>query len=156
MFLRTDGANIENLSQCAYTIELDFSPTRLFHTYVVHRIANWNYVENVFLLLGQDKRIHTFVEDRGENQFMAVATGRLFPELAVDFGSVPTAADVVYMDPKSEYRFSAVCTEGGHAYAKVAALKTVKVFSSNKRLSARSLLKFGTVAAAAIGIRLQS
>lgn len=114
----TDGANLENLAQSAYTVELDFVPTRLFHTYVPLRVPRGN-VENLFLLFGQDERFRLYVEDPSQSKFVSVPTKRFFPEFGLDFGCYPTAADIAYLDPESEYRFSVVCTEKGYAYAKV-------------------------------------
>ena len=96
-----DASNIGSLSQCAQTIELGFIPTRVLHTYVPYQVPK-GCVNNAFLVFGMDDRIHTYME-RGGLKFEAVSTERIFPEFGDEHSSYPTAVDIAYLDPRSEY-----------------------------------------------------
>ncbi|CAL8267015.1 unnamed protein product [Merluccius merluccius] len=70
--------NLESIAQSCLNLELQFTPFQLYHT-EVHCEGGGR--ETVFLLSGNNQRIHLYKENASLHQFEEQPVERLFPEL---------------------------------------------------------------------------
>lgn len=118
--------NIENIAQNCLTLELNFTPYHLTHTYLVTwQDGSLIKKEMVFLLSGSDKRIHVYKENIMNHFYKEIEADDLFPE----FNNLPSVAlwmDVHYYKNCSE-RISAYGTECGYLKLMKLCMKTNSV-----------------------------
>ena len=99
---------LESIADTCQSIELDFIPFQLTHA----MIAN-NRLENptVFLLSGGDQKIHMFVKDSVNQQFVEKKVDDYFPEFA-NLSSNVTWMDI-YSDNNNERRITCFACQNG-------------------------------------------
>lgn len=74
-----DNSSVEMIAQNCLTVELSYTPYHLYHTYLP---PNESGNEIVWLISGDDKKIHTIREDKWSHGYAEVPTENFFPELA--------------------------------------------------------------------------
>ncbi|XP_078517209.1 KICSTOR complex protein kaptin [Lissotriton helveticus] len=69
--------NLDSIAQSCLNLELQFTPFQLCHA----EVQDGEKLETVFLLSGNDQRIHLYKENEGLHQFEEQPVENLFPEL---------------------------------------------------------------------------
>ncbi|ELT94536.1 hypothetical protein CAPTEDRAFT_177283 [Capitella teleta] len=99
--------DLNRIVQGCQNLELNFIPSQLTHTELIHA----GNTEVVFLLTGNDQKIHLFREDRMLHTFHEEQTEEFFPEFA-DIPSNVTWLDVQYLHSNTQ-RLSALGCQNG-------------------------------------------
>jgi len=105
-----DPMNSESLAQYCLSLELQFMPYHLYHTKLYHN-EKW---ETVFLLSGNDKQVHLFLEENNHTYAENHNLDETFPEFN-DLPSIVLWMDIVYTN--DNVRMTAFGCEDGYIRA---------------------------------------
>eukprot|EP00095_Tigriopus_kingsejongensis_P001316 maker-scaffold249_size238305-snap-gene-0.11 protein:Tk01316 transcript:maker-scaffold249_size238305-snap-gene-0.11-mRNA-1 annotation:"Kaptin" len=112
---RDDPGNLEELD--VSTLRLDYDPYHLSHCRIpLHNQKFPDVCETLFVLSGSDRRVHSIVENHGDQTWTEIPIGQCFPELDQVFPSVPYWTDFLYLDPCYSRRLTAVGCGCGYLF----------------------------------------